>query len=185
MDYIVLVGQRSAGKDVVAEYLQSEYGLEQVVFSKEITDLGLELGQITQDMLDHDLKGTQADWGKRLRQMENGSELYTMRVIDKARQGYHIINGMRDPIELSIIDRELQDYMVMGVTAGFFTRYKRTLGIKKTRNLWHFIQLENKFTEKYIRNLVKNADIIINNSGTLEDVYSTLDDVVQEKELNK
>jgi len=174
MDYIVLVGQRSAGKDTVADYLQSEYGLEQVVFSEEIMDLGLELGEITQDMLDNDLKGTLADWGTRIRQMENGSEMYITRVIEKAKQGYQIINGMRDNIELEKILEEL-DAEIWYVKANPITRFIRTYKAGLTTGPLHFLKLTKKPTEQFIESLGKKADVVITNNGSLDSLYRKVD----------
>ena len=92
---------------------------------------------------------------------------------------------MRDPIELSIIERELENSKIVAVTAYGLIRYLRTKKAGLTSGPCHFIKLGKKPTERYINELIKDADYIIKNNGKRYDLYLGIDDLVMSMNLNK
>lgn len=180
MPNLIVVGERSAGKGTLAKYCKAEYGLEQIVFSEVLAEIGLRENLITEEMLQKDRKGTLANLGKKLRD-EKGSDYHTGFVLEKA-SAYEacIFDGMRDHRELELIRQRYPDAKLIGIEANPLLRYFRSYNAGVTTGPYHFfMELERKPTEREIRSLIERADARFRNNFGLNHFYKDIDRLME------
>ncbi len=179
MTYIILIGQRSAGKGTFAEYANQEHCLDILVFSAVLEEIGLEMGIVTQSEVQKDIKKSQSKIGTTLRNNPRyGNEFHTMRIVEKIRGTPYILDGMRHPEELEILKRELSGVSTVGIFADYEIRCHRSIECGSAKNPEHFAQLEKMVSESPITGLLKNADYRLENNGSVKDYYEEIGDVL-------
>ena len=179
MTYIVLIGQRSAGKGTFAEYTSQEYNLDVLVFSEVLEEIGLEKGIVTESEVREDTKQARSKIGTTLRNNPRyGNEFHTMRIVEKIRGSPYLLDGMRHPEELEILKRELSDVSTVGIFADYEIRCQRSIECSSAKDPEHFAQLEKMVSESPITGLLENADYRLENNGSVKDYYREIDDVL-------
>jgi dephospho-CoA kinase len=179
MTYLVLTAQRSAGKDTFSDYVTLTYGIPTVVFSEILREIGLEFGWAAEDDFIRDEKATKVSIANRLRNSEYGNELHTMRLVERVRGQDYILNGMRHPEELVILERELEDVHTVGIFADYKVREQRSISLGSARDVEHFAELEKKVTETPIPELLENSEYKIQNNGSPEEFYRNIDRLIK------
>lgn len=176
---LALTGEKLGGKDTVAEYLVTKYGachvrhshilddilrlLDMPISRRNEIDLGMGLRRVFGD-------GT-LNAGLRKRVRESTSEIV-------------VINGYRFQDELANV-KELGARTVY-ITAPEATRYERFLKRQEKvddarQTIEQFRQQEHEPTEIGIPSLGAQAEFRIENTGTLEELYAKIDDLLNNK----
>ena len=181
MMYIVLVGQRSAGKGTFAEYANQEYGLDILISSEVVEEIGLELGIITKNDVKEDVKRARSVTGTTLRNdPQYGNEFHTMRIVEKITGKSYLLDGIQHPEEIEILKRELSSVTTVGIFADYDIRCERSIKCGSAESPKHFKILEEMVSESPISGLLENADYKLENNGSVDEYYREIDDVLSQ-----
>lgn len=179
---IGLVGEGGSGKDAAAKYLERRYGVVPLRFSDPIKEL-LRL------FFDQPSRADQSWVGSTFKE-RFGQDIF-IRAVDRriraAGAGIFSINGIRYKEDADFV-RSFKRHAVIYITADQHLRWERSQrrGEKSddAMDFETFRRLESTLeTEKGIGEIGKNADSIIRNEGTLEELFVALDGVMR-KALN-
>lgn len=177
--YVVLVGKRGSGKDTFAEYANKTYGIPTIRFSTVIARLAVEAGVINQTEANDKARLQYA--GNTLRE-KYGAGFYTERLAEEVKGKDCTINGLRHPEELECLSDVLGDGLVLvGITADTEKRYERVK--KNVKSFQHFQELEANPAEAKIDGLLQKADVVIENNGSIEDLYQAADKLLKDRGL--
>lgn len=179
---IGLVGEKAGGKGTAAEYLKKAHGAMSHAFSTPMKDCLKRLG------LDMTRKNLIAF--SELTRQAYGQDLYAMVVAKDAEKDNSkvvVVDGIRRPEDIAGLEPD-PAFRLVYVTAPLDVRYERA----KLRNekgegdmtLEEFTAQESAPTERDIPVLGKAAEYTIDNSGTLEKLYSQLDRLIAEIKKN-
>lgn len=171
-----LTGEKLGGKDTVAEYLMGKYGAVNIRHSSILDEI--------LSILDMPVsRRNEIDLGMAMRQMF-GLGILNRAVAKKVRESTAslvVINGIR-------FEEELENARALGarivyVTAPSDARFARFLkrqekadDAMQTRE--QFDRQEHEPTEVQIPHLGRLADFRIDNTGTLEQLYKNIDDII-------
>lgn len=173
---IGLVGRIGSGKTAVSEYLQDNYGAKEHRFSQILMDI---LDRLT---LPHERANLQK-LGKSLR-AELGEDVIVnafKRDLEKDQSEILIVDGIRYENEVEMLKEK--NGILIFVTASPEARYERAVkrGEKgeATITFEQFLESEKAETEKHIEMIKESADYIIDNSGTLEELYEKVEGIME------
>lgn len=179
---IGLVGEKLAGKDTAANYLVKNYGADHFRFThildEVLKDLNLPIS-----------RKNEIDLGLSLRKVFGDHVLANAleRRIKKSSAKINVVNGIRMD-EMDVV--KSWGAKIIYVTSPIEIRFERN----KTRrekaddgqmNFEAFAAVEKGPTEVRIPELGKRADFKIENSGTVEEYYSKIDDIMKQLNLKK
>jgi len=185
---IGIVGTSGAGKTTIASYLNKK-GFYPVTLSKYIRKEAEKLGCKKID------KRTLQDVGNKMRET-HGSNILARLALEELRKKKAkkaIIDGIRNILELSFLEKE-KKFFLIGVEADLKTRYQRVSERESVGfiNLKSFKQIEerenNLGAEKTglrVAECVKRAFMVINNNGSIKELYSQVDKLVRDIETLK
>ena len=173
---IGLVGRVGSGKTAVSKYLQDKYGGKEHRFSQILMDIldGLKLP--------HERVHLQ-NLGNILR-VRLGEDVIVnafKQDLEKESSDVLIVDGIRYENEVKMLKEK--DGILLFVTASPEVRYERAVkrGEKgeATITFEQFLENERAETEKPIEKIKDSADYIIDNSGTLEELYEKVDGIME------
>lgn len=171
-----LIGERFAGKDVVAEYLKNRYGAEHFRFSHILDEilklLNLEIS-----------RRNEIDLGLGLRQIFGGQVLgpAIAKKVKESGRDMVVVNGIRMD-EFEVI--KALGAKTIFITAPVDIRFGRYLTRREkaddaTMNFENFEKQGKEATEIGIPELGAKADFKIENIGTLEELYGKVEEIIQ------
>lgn len=175
---IGLAGEPGAGKDTVKEYLADRYGAKTFGFSlvlKDILDrLSLECSRSNFAGLAEALRGI---FGENILSRSLVSD------VEGSSVPMTVIDGIRKPGEFEEL-RKLPNFHLIFVETDLKVRYER---IKKrgtktddlTKTFEEFVCDHEHAADREVRNLKKEADIIIENNGGIEDLHMRVDEIMK------
>lgn len=177
---IGLTGTHGAGKDTVAQYLLSK-GYTQIVMSDFVR----------KEVLKCKLPPTRDNFRKiadSIRKERGGGWIADeiVKILKKSSPDNLIINGLRNPEEVNILRRLKDRFLVIAVDAPARVRWERTRTRGRTLDVDTFEKfVENEQAEMtndphmmQIANVMKMADVVIQNDGTVEELYRKVDAVL-------
>ncbi len=175
---LVFTGLPSAGKGTAAKYLVEKYGVQYFRFSTIIRDLlnRLYLPQSRENMFRISLV---------LRQ--NFSEDIFAKVmaedVSRAENKIVVVDGARRLADIEHLGK-LPGFQLIAIEADMKKRYERLIirGENPDDNskTWEQFQADHNLeTELSIPELMSKATAVINNDGSLEDLYKQLDNLVK------
>ena len=173
---IGLVGRIGSGKTAVSEYLQEKYGAKEHRFSQILMDI------LDRLYLPHGRVHLQ-NLGKSLRaELGEGVIVNAFKKdLEKEQFEVLIVDGIRYENEVKML-KEKSGFLVF-ITASPEVRYGRAVarGEKGEAKITYeqFLESEKAETEKHIEMIRESADYIIDNSGTLDELYKKVDDIVE------
>lgn len=176
---IGLAGEMAAGKTTVTDYLKKKYGAVSFRFSDMLRDILKRLHLPTER------KNLQTI-STALRQ--NFSEDLMSRVLtEDVKQSEHnfiITEGIRRPTDTTFL-RDIPGFIMIGIEVDERTRYERIVARSENPDdqtkTWEEFQQEGKAeTEQEIKNIITQADHVVDNNGTLEDLYKNIDTIIAE-----
>lgn len=173
---IGIVGEKLAGKDVMANYLVKKYGAQHFRFSHILDDilviLNLEIS-----------RRNEIDLGLGLRKVFGDDVLVTAlkKRAEAATSDLVVVNGIRLG-EFDIV-KSWPGAKVVYVTAPAAVRFERyqqrhQKADDAIMDFEQFVAQEKELTEVGIPALGARADFRIDNTGTLEEFYKKIDEVV-------
>lgn len=174
---IGLSGRIGAGKGTIAEYLKKKYGAKQLVYSDILSDVLKRLDvPVTRENLQALGKSLRSALGKEVLVKAMKADL------KRAKGEMRLIDGVRYVNEAEML-RTFPHNVLIFVDAPLKVRYARA----KRRNekgegrlsLSDFKEREKAATEKEIEKVRKMADYLIENSGSLSDLYSQVDSLMR------
>ncbi len=178
-----LAGRMGSGKGSVSDYLHGEYGASQYRFSGILMDilerLHLALERVSLQKLGVALR---RDYGedvivKALKKDLDG---------DEAEIG--VIDGIRYENEVDML-RGFEDSILIFLTAPARTRYerciKRTEKAESGMSFEDFMEAEGRETERYIDEIGEKAEHVVENTGSLEELFEKVDTVMAGKGVKK
>lgn len=177
---IGLVGEKLAGKDAAANYTVQKYRAEHFRFTHILDDILADLNLSVS-------RRNEIDLGLGLRKIFGDGVLgkALMARVEKSRADLKVINGIRMD---EMADVKKIGAKIIYVTAPAEIRFQRyQTRHEKTddgvMNFKQFVEQEKEPTEIGIPALGQQADFKIENTGSLEELYGKVDEIV--KELTK
>ncbi|MFQ5888143.1 MAG: AAA family ATPase [Candidatus Hydrothermarchaeales archaeon] len=172
-----LIGRMGSGKGVVSDHMHEKYGASQHRFSQVLMDL------LDRLYLPHDRKLLQ-ELGACIR-----NKLGKLVIVDAFRKDLEsdeskiiVVDGIRYKNEVEML-RRFENNLLLFIDAPIKLRYQRCKkrGEKGETNISYeeFLKAESRETERYIDDIRKMADYIIDNSGTLEELFEKIDDIIK------
>lgn len=173
------VGELAAGKGTVAKYISEKHGATSHRFSTALRDalnrLYLEINRENLQTLSTILR-------------KNFSEDILAKVIAKDveedKNNIIVIDGIRRPADIIYL-KKLPEFKLIAINADIKKRYERLIirgenEDDKNKTFEQFIKDHKAEPELEIPNLMKTADIQIDNNGGYEELYALIDKVIEE-----
>jgi dephospho-CoA kinase len=180
---VALTGEKLGGKDTVAQYLVDRYGAFHVRHSHILDDI--------LKILDMPIsRRNEIDMGMSLRRVFGEGTLNPAlrKRVSESDANLIVINGYRFQDELANV-KSLGAHTVY-ITAPEEVRYQRFLQRQEKaddarQTIEQFRQQEHEPTEVGIPALGAQADFKIENTGTLEELYKKIDNIIDKIEQNR
>jgi dephospho-CoA kinase len=178
---IGLVGEKFSGKDEVAKYLVGRQGAYHSRFSHVLDDILKELDLPIS-------RRNEIDLGLAIRKVF-GPGILSNAVIKRAENSgkdFIVFNGIRMD---EMVPIRQKGALIVYVTAPAELRYERFLNRKEktddaSQTFEQFLEQEKELTEVGIPSLGAGADFKIENTGTLEELYKKVDEIVLSAKVN-
>ena len=184
-----VVGLNGSGKDTVADYLVEKYDFVHYGCGQAVRD---ELKKLGKNQLD---RNEMIDLAKKMRK-ENGNEYWPKFIFEKFQDSKNlIISSIRNPSEIDFI--ESKKGRLIRVDAEQELRFKRISNRANTDAFQHgetsfddFKEKENKELEsedpskQQLLKCLERASIVIDNNGSLEEVYKKVDENMQKLDVS-
>lgn len=174
---IGLVGETGSGKDTVAHYLKRRYDVELLRFSRPLKKT-LEL------FFDKSSKDDQA-WLYDVFRKRFGEDVLHRGVVQYVahHSGIMCVNGMRMMMDLEFI-RSFEDSYIIYITADQKLRWQRVTSRGEKSDDDQTFEEFKKFeataeTEKAIPMIGKDADFVVRNEGSMDDLLWQVDDAMK------
>lgn len=176
---IGLTGLARSGKDTVANYLSQKYGFHHLDFARdalfaEADKRGIEKDKLSLSILGDELRQEQ---GRAVLAKIINSKIQS-ESSSKPEQDY-VITGFRSPEEVDLIRNEHLNFVLIEISANQVTRFKRRT--EKDPNDEELFNSRDKrdIYNKGLGEVLKMADYKILNQGTLEELYSLINDLMK------
>ena len=173
-----LSGEPGSGKDTVKEYLIERYNAESLGFSLVLKDI---LNRLSIPLE----RANYASLAEALRTSFGEAILASGLALDVARTAKPMvaIDGIRKLAELEEL-RKIGNFRCIFVEADMRVRYERVKmrGMKADdagKTFEAFVREHEHAADKDVRNLRSEADFVIENNGTLEELYKNLDEIMK------
>lgn len=177
---IGLVGKICAGKGEVVKHMTDKHSASMYRFSDVLKDL---LGRLHLS----DTRENLQNLGVAIRDaLSDGILADTLKedIAADDKADIVVVDGIRYENEVDML-RSFENNVLVFVTAPDETRYERAFGRgtrgEKDISPEEFRMRDENETEKRVDSIGKQADITIDNSGTLEELYSKVDSIVEER----
>lgn len=175
---IGLTGPMASGKDAVKKYIEEKYGAKSVKFSQIIRDVlnRLRVPVSRDSMINMSLSLID----------QFGKDILAKNIVEDSKEetaDIVILDGVRRPADI-IYAKDNDSFILIGIDADINIRYERM----KSRNenlgdynktLEEFKEEHNLETEIMIPELLKDADYVLSNNGSLEDLYKQVDEIME------
>ncbi|HCC22420.1 hypothetical protein A2480_01315 [Candidatus Uhrbacteria bacterium RIFOXYC2_FULL_47_19] len=174
---IGFVGKQGAGKDTCTDYLCEKYGATIFKFSTPMKDCLERLGlPVTRENLILFSKVTRETFGQNLY-----AKVMAMDAMN-TNDTLIAINNIRRSGDISAL-KNMPEFTLIAIDAPARIRYERILFRKEKEDennmTWEqFVTYENAETESMIPEVMAQAINTIDNSGTLEELYKRLDEII-------
>lgn len=179
-----ITGEMASGKDTVTKYLVEKYGAKQYRFSDPLRDIldRLHLPQVRKNL---------AGISHAVRQ-EFGEDILAHVIENDAKKDKHsvvVIDGIRRLSDIDLV-KKMPEFMLVYVEADMARRYERLTARRQnaddpTKTFEEFKQDHLLETEISVPPLRVDARRIINNDGTLKQLYAQVDRMMKDLEQEK
>lgn len=174
---IAFAGQIASGKDTVADYIVQKYGGVSMSFSSPIRDI---LNRIYQPINRDNLV-----WIGQTMTDHFGADTFSKTIgkeIEKSDKKIFILPNIRREGDISYF-KDWPNFILVGIRTDARTSYERL--IKRSQNVddqtktWEQFQKDLQLsTELAIESLIQSAKVVIDNNGTLEELYKQVDNIM-------
>ncbi len=177
---IGLTGQRGSGKSTAAKYLETCYKAKIRKFSQPLARfLKIRKVPITRENLQ--------DLATDLREVFGQGVLVgpLKKFIEESKAEIVVIDGLRVWEEVEML-RSFKNNLLVYIAAPTKLRFERMRksggkDSKEAADFKEFLRLDKKETELLISRIGKKADVIINNTGTIEDLRKKIDKTMKKR----
>ena len=173
-----LTGSIASGKGTVSKYLKEKYKAQTFKFSQILRAM-LQRAYLpeTRDNLVKISFALREAFGQDILAKIIAGD------VQKTNRKIIVVDGVRRPADIKYL-KDLPGFKLIGLDAHPKIRYER---LKKRREnkddqtkTWsQFLADQQAETEVYIPELIKKADLIIDNSGSLEELYKKIDNLIK------
>ena len=175
---IGLIGEMGSGKDTFSEYLKE---INENVFVLRFSDALTEVLKI----FFSDVKREEQQWLSSQLRERFGQDILIkalVKKIEKIENGFIILNGVRRPDDFKAL-REIGGKLIY-ITADPKKRWERVI-IRKEKadddiSFEKFVEMGKAEAESLISVIAKEADFKIENNGSKEDLYKSIEKVLNE-----
>ncbi len=174
-----LSGEPGAGKDTVKDYLAERYGAETFGFSLILKDILHRLSLPLE-------RANYASLAEALRTTFGENILATVLSADASRspKSLAVIDGIRKPGEVEEL-RKLENFRFIFIETDLLIRYERvkmrgTKADDRNKTFDDFVRDHERAADREVRNLKDEADWVIENNGTLEELRARVDDIMKQ-----
>jgi len=177
---IGLVGEMASGKGTVTKYLLTKYQATEYRFSDILRDI---LERVHLDIVRKNL----ASLSLSLRTYY-GQDILAYALAQDIKNDDNqviVVDGIRRVADLKYL-RKMDNFVLVYVEADLEKRYERLVGRneKQDDKMKTFEEFKNDHkleTETTIRELKDTADAVIDNNGSVEELYKQIDGVIKRK----
>ncbi len=178
---IGLSGRIGAGKGTVADYLAENYGAQGCRFSDILVDLLKRLH------IPAERKALQK-MGSTLRSIFGDEVLINAlkKDLEEACSEMLMVDGVRYPNEIDMLksfDKSILFFVEAPPEIRFERVKKRAEKGEDKIDFKEFLKAERRETERYLDVIEKNADHVLDNSGSFEDLYRQVEAALKESGL--
>lgn len=174
---IALVGRICAGKGVTSEYMAQKYGAAVLSFSDPMREM---LKILHQDVNRVNLQ----KFSLAIRQ-HFGEEAFSIMIKGQAldrSENIIVLDPIRRPADIVAFDSG-SSFVLVALKRDDGARYQSMVTRNREKSdsdvtREKFNELDNAETEIYINDLAAKADYTIENSGTIEDLYKKVDELM-------
>ncbi|MFC1756479.1 AAA family ATPase [Patescibacteria group bacterium] len=174
-----LAGEMASGKGTISNYISGKYKGVSQRFSTILRDV---LDRLYLDQSRENMQNISTCLRKAF-----GEDILANAMsedVKKEKSEIVLIDGVRRLPDIKYL-RELPEFKLIYVEVNMKTRYERI--IKRGENsddsektYEEFVEDHKGEAELQIKNLKKNADFVIDNSGAINDLYSQVDSIISE-----
>lgn len=171
------VGPMASGKGTACRYLQEKHGAATVRYSTMLRDV------LSRLYLPH-TRDNLIKLSETLRATYGDDLLATVirKEVESTETTVVAIDGIRRPQDIQTL-RDLPGFRLVHITADQKIRHARMVSRGEntddtTKTLEQFIADEARSTEQTIATVAQQADVVIDNNGSLETLYAQLDQLV-------
>ncbi len=176
-----LVSQMAGGKETVKKYLEENYQAKSCRFSS-----------IMRDILDRLYLDKSRDNFQKLstvlRQVY-GEDILAQSITKEVKSleaNIIVVDGVRRQADIKFL-KELDNFYLIAIEAEAEIRYKRL--VMRAENVGDsektyedFLSDHNQEADKQIPDVMKTADFVVNNDGSLKDLYSQIDKLIKDRQ---
>ncbi|MFA6909022.1 MAG: AAA family ATPase [Patescibacteria group bacterium] len=174
---IGLTGLPAAGKGTVAKYLVDRYKAKQIRFSDPLRDIAARLYvKPTREHLSHLGVFVRSEFGVDV------LEQTLLKDIEKTSHPLYVLDGVRFLDEIEALSKR-PDFSLWALDTTFEKRYERI--IKRGENSGEKLLSKEQFeahqnleTERSIPDVMKKAAVLIDNNGTIDELYKKVDEYI-------
>ncbi|PIP17337.1 MAG: hypothetical protein COX44_00405 [Candidatus Portnoybacteria bacterium CG23_combo_of_CG06-09_8_20_14_all_37_13] len=176
-----IIGEIAAGKTTISDYLKKQYKATSFRFSDMLRDI---LNRLY-------LQKTRENMQKlsTLLRQNFGEDIMSKTIlhdVQNAKSKFIITEGIRRPSDTLYL-KELSNFYLIAINTKMRLRYERL--IKRNENIgdknktWQEFRKESKQeAEQKIRKITKQADFIIDNNGSLKQLYKQINEIINKIE---
>jgi dephospho-CoA kinase len=180
MAVIGITGKKGCGKDTAARRLQDRHAFEMLDFTKDVlAPILVKRGMpvTRENLIGIAMQGREKS--------HNGVWAEKISAIIRMRPGRDfVISGVRFREEVEVFKRSLKDdFRLVGIVCDDEVRYSRVKkrGTKGEADIsfGEFMEMESRPTERVIPDTMSIADFVIDNNGSLDDLYAAIAGLVK------
>lgn len=172
-----IVGEIAAGKTTISDYLKKKYKARSFRFSDMLRDILNRLYlQETRENMQKLSTVLRRNFGQDI------MSKVILHDLQNSKYKFIIAEGIRRPSDIVCFE-SLSNFYLIAINSKTRLRYKRL--IKRAENpddknkTWQEFQKESKQeTEQKIREIAKQADFIVSNNGSFEQLYKQINEII-------
>lgn len=171
---IGLVGRMGAGKSVVSKYICEKYGANEYRFSQILVDI------LDRLYLPHRREYLQ-ELGACLRKIREDCIVRALKKdLERDESNLIVIDGIRYFNEVELLRSFDRSYLICikALPELRFERIKNRREKEEPPTFEEFLKKEEAETEKKIDEICKEAEFVVKNNSTLEDLYAKIDKIM-------
>ncbi|HDH91660.1 MAG TPA: hypothetical protein ENF38_01775 [Candidatus Aenigmarchaeota archaeon] len=183
---IGITGLAGSGKSTVAEYLRRRFGFEHLTLSDILIEEAIRRGLLNDrfNKNSEEVKLILSKLGNELRRKSGKNEIVALKMVEKIKKlnlERVCVDGFRSPEEVKVFKETFDNFFLILVDASKEIRFKRRKKLDPNLDLKELEEREKLDLEnKGLKKVLDMADFKLDNNGSLEELYSQI-----EKLMNK
>jgi dephospho-CoA kinase len=178
-----LTGHAGCGKGTAAAYLKEKHGFDWIVFSDIIKEEAAKRGLLKGKSLEAE-KLALSKFGNDWRKETGWNDVAARKIIERIRKEKMqkvAVDGFRSVEEVELFRKTFKGFLLVRIETPADARWKRRLEQDPRSKKEDFEARDKADLEiKGLDKVLKMADITIDNSGTKEELFQRMDEVLEE-----